>query len=204
MRRFHSILTAGLMSFTLISCAQQVSDKLESTATAPTQDIIVTSSRADSANKAQERRGLARAEMAAQAYAPAPPSLAAPAIIGRERSPYPPYYRDVGRDRFGNKEENGFKIVREEPVSTFSIDVDTDSYAFVRASLNQNVLPQPAAVRPEEMINYFPYDYAAPQSANQPFTANIAVLPSPWTAGRKACRPFFVGWLSAYAYLFGR
>jgi hypothetical protein len=49
------------MSFTLISCAQQVSDKLESTATAPTQDIIVTSSRADSANKAQERRGLARA-----------------------------------------------------------------------------------------------------------------------------------------------
>jgi Ca-activated chloride channel family protein len=152
------------------------------------QDIIVTSSRADGANKPQERRGLARAEAAVNAYAPAPQPLAPPAVMARERSPYPPYYRDVGRDRFANKEENGFKIVREEPVSTFSIDVDTASYAFVRASLNQNVLPQPAAVRPEEMINYFPYDYAAPQSANQPFTTNIAVLPSPWTAGRKLVR----------------
>jgi hypothetical protein len=90
--------------------------------------------------------------------------------MARERSPYPPYYRDVGRDRFANKEENRFKVVREEPVSTFSIDVDSASYAFVRASLAQNVLPQPAAVRPKEMINYFPYDYAAPTSASQPFT----------------------------------
>jgi len=188
MRRFYLILAAGLMSLTLISCAQQVSDKLEATPTAPMQDIIVTSSRADSANKAQEKRGLARAEPTASAHAPSPPSLAAPAIIGRERSLYPPYYRDVGRDRFANKEENRFETVREEPLSTFSIDVDTASYAFVRASLNQNVLPQPAAVRPEEMINYFPYDYAAPESANQPFATNIAVLPSPWTAGRKLVR----------------
>ena len=71
----------------------------------------------------------------------------------------------VGRDRFTGAAENAFKIVREAPVSTFSIDVDTASYSFVRASLNRNVLPQPAAVRVEEMINYFPYDYAAPDDA---------------------------------------
>ena len=68
----------------------------------------------------------------------------------------------VGRDRSTGASENAFKVVREAPVSTFSIDVDTASYSFVRASLNRNVLPQPAAVRTEEMINYFPYDYAAP------------------------------------------
>ncbi|WP_242123783.1 VWA domain-containing protein, partial [Sphingobium sp. Sx8-8] len=123
----------------------------------------------------------------------APPAymLSAPPpapMIAAERQPWPPYYHDVGRDTFANKEENRFQIVKEQPVSTFSIDVDTASYAFVRASLNRNVLPQPAAVRPEEMINYFPYDYAAPRSAAQPFTTHVAVFPSPWTAGRKLVR----------------
>ena len=81
-----------------------------------------------------------------------------------------------------------FKIVREAPVSTFSIDVDTASYSWVRASLNQNVLPQPAAVRTEEMVNYFAYDYAAPKTAAQPFNTNVAVFPSPWSEGRKLVR----------------
>ena len=85
-----------------------------------------------------------------------------------------PPYHDVGRDKFTNFAENAFKIVREAPVSTFSIDVDTASYSWVRASLNQNVLPQPAAVRTEEMINYFPYDYAAaahaPRSRSAPMS----------------------------------
>src|SRR5262249_90329 len=72
--------------------------------------------------------------------------------------------------------------------STFSIDVDTASYSWVRASLNQNVLPQPASVRTEEMINYFPYDYASPTRAQQPFSTNVAVMPSPWARGRKLVR----------------
>jgi Ca-activated chloride channel family protein len=78
--------------------------------------------------------------------------------------------------------------VSEEPVSTFSIDVDTASYAFVRASLNRNVLPQPNAVRTEEMINYFPYQYDVPPSATQPFGTHIDVFPSSWTQGRKLVR----------------
>jgi LPXTG-site transpeptidase (sortase) family protein len=73
-------------------------------------------------------------------------------------------------------------------VSTFSIDVDTASYSWVRASLNQNVLPQPAAVRTEEMVNYFPYDYAPPGSSERPFSTNVAVFPSPWAQGRKLVR----------------
>jgi Ca-activated chloride channel family protein len=95
---------------------------------------------------------------------------------------------DVGRDRFASVVQNGFRIAAEEPVSTFSIDVDTASYAFVRASLARNVLPQQAAVRTEEMINYFPYDYAPPRSAGQPFSSHVAVFPSPWSPGRKLVR----------------
>ena len=105
-----------------------------------------------------------------------------------EPRPYPPYYQDVGRDKFTATDQNAFKIVKEEPVSTFSLDVDTASYSFVRASLNQNTLPQPAAVRTEEMVNYFPYDYAPAPGASQPFSTNVAVFPSPWTPGRKLVR----------------
>ena len=59
--------------------------------------------------------------------------------------------------------ENPFQDVAQNPLSTFSIDVDTASYANVRRFLNQGVLPPPGAVRIEEMVNYFRYDYAAPE-----------------------------------------
>ncbi|WP_257166662.1 VWA domain-containing protein [Bradyrhizobium sp. SRS-191] len=94
----------------------------------------------------------------------------------------------AGRDKFANAPENAFQIARDAPVSTFSIDVDTASYAFVRAQLNRNVLPPAASVRTEELINYFPYDYEAPASADEPFRANVAVFPNPWAEGRKLMR----------------
>ena len=119
--------------------------------------------------------------------APPPPPPPAPAMRQAPGYWMPPY-KDVGRDKFTNFAENAFKIVRETPVSTFSIDVDTASYSWVRASLNQNVLPQPASVRTEEMVNYFTYDYAPPKTTAQPFSTNVAVFPSPWSAGRKLVR----------------
>jgi Ca-activated chloride channel family protein len=91
----------------------------------------------------------------------------------------------IGRDKFTSAQQNGFKDVHESPVSTFSIDVDTASYSFMRASLNRNVLPQPAAVRVEELVNYFPYAYATPVSSSEPFRTTVAVFPSPWSQGRK-------------------
>jgi Ca-activated chloride channel homolog len=111
--------------------------------------------------------------------------LGAPAL-DRVAASRPSYLE--GRDRFASVEQNPFRIAAEEPVSTFSIDVDTASYSFVRASLNRNVLPQPDAVRTEEMVNYFPYDYQAPRSAARPFTTDVDVFPSPWTEGRKLVR----------------
>jgi Ca-activated chloride channel family protein len=89
----------------------------------------------------------------------------------------------VNRDRFTTVEQNGFQAAAEAPVSTFSIDVDTASYAFTRASLNQGVLPQQAAVRTEEMVNYFPYDYA---SRAAPASRSAATSPSSPARGHRA------------------
>jgi Ca-activated chloride channel family protein len=94
-------------------------------------------------------------------------------------------YRDHGRDRFADIETHPIKVAAEQPVSTFSIDVDTSSYAFVRASLNGNVLPQKDAVRIEELINYFPYDYSAPEDRAQPFRSTVSVFPTPWNPATK-------------------
>lgn len=96
-----------------------------------------------------------------------------------------PGYQDIGRDDFETFEENAVKLVSEEPVSTFSADVDTASYSFVRRMLNRGVLPQSDAVRVEEMVNYFDYNYALPTTREQPFMANVAISDAPWAEGRK-------------------
>jgi Ca-activated chloride channel family protein len=92
------------------------------------------------------------------------------------------FHREQGRDRFRDIEPNQVKIAADEPVSTFSIDVDTASYAFLRASLNNNLLPQKDAVRVEELVNYFPYDYPGPADRAEPFRASVSVFPTPWNA----------------------
>lgn len=96
-----------------------------------------------------------------------------------------PGYQEGGRDRFEEFAQNPVKLVSEEPVSTFSADVDTASYSFVRRMLNSGVLPQSDAVRAEEMINYFDYDYPLPVSREEPFEPTVVVTDSPWAAGRK-------------------
>lgn len=191
MPRLSRVAVAGLAALLAMSCAKPATEDV-----AASGDVVVTAKRvdapADLAEVAPPPMIMPTAPAAPPPPAPAAEfmarSSAAPQMAGRiwEPRPLPPPY--VGRDRFETKAENAFKVAREEPVSTFSIDVDTASYSFVRASLNRNVLPQPAAVRTEEMVNYFPYAYARPRSAEQPFTTDVAVMPSPWTAGRKLVR----------------
>jgi Ca-activated chloride channel family protein len=89
-------------------------------------------------------------------------------------------------DQYARINENPFvKAVGGDAVSTFSIDVDTASYAFVRRSLKEGFLPDPDSVRVEEMVNYFPYDWAGPDSAETPFNSTITVMPSPWNEHTK-------------------
>lgn len=87
------------------------------------------------------------------------------------------------RDQYEDVEPNPVKLVSEEPVSTFSIDVDTASYANVRRFLKQGVLPPKDAVRIEELINYFDYSYPQPTDEH-PFSTNVTMIPSPFAEGR--------------------
>jgi Ca-activated chloride channel family protein len=77
--------------------------------------------------------------------------------------------------------ENGFKRVTDAPLSTFSIDVDTASYANVRRFLTEGSLPPADAVRIEELINYFRFDYPAPRDG-RPFSVSTEIGPCPWNA----------------------
>jgi len=85
-------------------------------------------------------------------------------------------------EAFPEADETPLRITADVPVSTFSVDVDTASYAIVRESLMTGSLPQPDAVRVEEMVNYFPYDYPAPDG-DAPFRATVSVGQTPWNAG---------------------
>ncbi|MEM7752359.1 MAG: von Willebrand factor type A domain-containing protein, partial [Pseudomonadota bacterium] len=85
-------------------------------------------------------------------------------------------------EAFASAPENTLKVVTEDPVSTFSIDVDTASYGVVRSSLTAGVLPPRDAVRVEEMVNYFPYAYPAADGPH-PFEPTISVVPTPWNDG---------------------
>jgi Ca-activated chloride channel family protein len=87
---------------------------------------------------------------------------------------------ELDTESFANDTPNPLKITTEEPVSTFSIDVDTAAYSLIRSSLTAGQLPPADAVRIEEMINYFPYAYPAPDG--QPFQPTINVFKTPWNA----------------------
>ena len=90
---------------------------------------------------------------------------------------------EANTEAFPEAEQNPLKITAEDPVSTFSIDVDTASYAVVRSSIMAGQLPPRDAVRIEEMINYFPYDYPAPDAGEAPFKPTVTVMPTPWNQG---------------------
>lgn len=91
----------------------------------------------------------------------------------------------VDTERYPDATSNPIKQVADEPVSTFSIDVDTASYANVRRFLNDGYLPPRDAVRVEELINYFDYGYELPASLDTPFAVHATLAPSPWAPGKE-------------------
>ena len=91
---------------------------------------------------------------------------------------------DFNTESYDRVDENSFKDVLSKPLSTFSIDVDTASYANVRRFLTGGTLPPPDAVRIEEMINYFSYDYPQP-TGKDPFSFTTELSNAPWNQGNK-------------------
>ena len=103
-------------------------------------------------------------------------------------APSPSIYGTEGNtENYQKTETNSVKSVGQAPVSTFSIDVDTGSYTNVRRFLNEGNLPPKDAVRIEEMVNYFDYQYPNPIGIH-PFSVNIETVDSPWQANAKVIR----------------
>ncbi|MEO6172374.1 MAG: von Willebrand factor type A domain-containing protein, partial [Arenimonas sp.] len=85
-------------------------------------------------------------------------------------------------EKYKNFNDNPIFLTAENPVSTFSIDVDTGSYSNVRRMLNSGTRPPADSVRAEEIINYFDFAYAPPNTRRQPFSVNTEIAAAPWNA----------------------
>jgi len=94
------------------------------------------------------------------------------------------YYEEPNTEEYQKIQENAFKLAINEPLSTFSIDVDNASYTNVRRFLNDNMMPTPDAVRIEEMINYFDYNYENP-TGKHPFSITTELGNCPWNSENK-------------------
>jgi len=92
------------------------------------------------------------------------------------------------RENYQHFENQQVTRVASNPVSTFSIDVDTGAYTNMRRWLNQGQLPPEDAVRVEEFINYFNYDYPIPRNTQTPFQVNTEIAPAPWNANTRLLR----------------
>jgi len=170
-------------------CAQKYAETKPEPAAEP-QAQPIAANEADALLERIEVSGsrLRRSELRTQEYSrdqySAMPSPAAPPagfIGGVAQMPMP---SPANTERYAEFTDNGIVRTAENPVSTFSIDVDTGSYSNVRRMLAQGQLPPKDAVRVEEMINYFDYGYAGPASRKQPFQVTTELAPAPWNGKR--------------------
>ncbi|AEH12916.1 vWA domain-containing protein [Shewanella baltica] len=127
-----------------------------------------------------EMRDAAKVEMARVA---APMQMSSNgAVMGMSIAPMPRDYAAIplAQNKFEQQVQNGIMVAGEIPVSTFSIDVDTGSYATLRRMLREGRLPEKGTVRVEEMLNYFAYDYPLPAKNAAPFSVTTELAPSPY------------------------
>jgi Ca-activated chloride channel family protein len=190
MTRTQAFFLTAVSALALAACASSETDEASrqdgraaasSGPTEPGRDqVVVSGSR------------LAQDGSTAQQYAYAPPAPPPPVVMAAPKMAAPGTAvvaqlmpGDINRENYEDVGINGVKVVAKEPVSTFSIDVDTASYTNVRRMLNAGHLPPKDAVRIEEMINYFDYGYDLPKSKATPFETTVKVVPSPWSEGRQ-------------------
>lgn len=161
----HGVLISAIL---LTACAGQQAPKSDSTAAAAPPGVPP-SVQYDAVKADQLRRSMAAGEIAVDTSALHGPFV--PCCV---------QFPTVDTERYQHLEDNPVRRAAEHPVSTFSIDVDTGSYANVRRFLNQGRLPPQDAVRVEELINYFDYQYPAPKSRETPFAVTTELAPAPW------------------------
>lgn len=134
----------------------------------------------EASQRQAEMRDAAKVEMARVA---APMQMSSNgAVMGMSIAPMPRDYAVIplAQNKFEQQVQNGIMVAGEIPVSTFSIDVDTGSYATLRRMLREGRLPEKGIVRVEEMLNYFAYDYPLPAKNAAPFSVTTELAPSPY------------------------
>ncbi|HEX5843095.1 MAG TPA: VWA domain-containing protein [Pseudomonas sp.] len=196
-------LLAGFTAGVLISlgaCSASNPDA-EVTAAKPAEPTVLADKKVGEAERAELHEQLAApasasAELARKSeafgalgkpsVAYAPTSMPTPMPI-MQADALPPGYRDENREQYQKLADNPVHAVVETPVSTFSIDVDTGSYANVRRFLNGGQLPPQDAVRLEELVNYFPYAYPLPKG-DAPFGINTELAATPWNPQTRLLR----------------
>jgi Ca-activated chloride channel family protein len=144
------------------------------------------------------RRGLAARKAAGRSrlaepsadYAPSLASpLGTPAAVAYDREVLPARPEAGAGDTYAKIQENAFRAVAKEPLSTFSLDVDNASYSNVRRFLNEGQLPPRDAVRVEEMLNYFHYQLPAPPAtSSDPVRISAELSECPWAPGHQLAR----------------
>jgi Ca-activated chloride channel family protein len=157
------------------------------TSRAQLDSVVVTGSNLAAA---KARRAPAEAKMAMPTVAPAPMGNAG--MVNEGYAAYAPpadatmiAAQPANTEKYEEHADNPVHRASEDPVSTFSIDVDTGSYSNVRRMLRDGVRPPADAVRAEEMINYFSYGHPAPASLDTPFRVTTELSPAPWNGKRQ-------------------
>ncbi len=116
------------------------------------------------------------------------------ATLHKRALPHPHSPASVDRERYAEFESHGVTTVVSQPVSTFSIDVDTGSYSNVRRMLQEGRLPVKDAVRVEELVNYFAYNDPQPDGKAVPFRVTTSMAPTPWNADTRLLRIALRAW----------
>jgi Ca-activated chloride channel family protein len=177
-------LTATLAGFTAVVTQATVTGRLETTVAfamhigSLAETITVTGHTPVMDAQSSMRSVIVGGKAAARAIAGAgfvgaPPAVQSPMEFDRRT-------RERGNtESYEHVDDNPFKHVANDPLSTFSVDVDTASYANVRRFLNDGRLPEPGVVRVEEMINYFRLPYASP-AGDEPFAITTELSECPW------------------------
>ncbi len=174
---------AELANIDILSEAAPVADAAAAAARDDVDKVVVTGSRLSQPQQEAAKRAVGTIS-GGHAFAPvAPPPPPAPIMI----APYEamPMEAFANTEKYETHDDNPVRRASEEPISTFSIDVDTGSYANVRSLLRNGQRPPADAVRAEEMINYFDYGHAAPTSLNAPFRVTTELAPAPWNGKRQ-------------------
>jgi len=183
MKAFTSPIALSIIcinSVLLLACSSvetSESDKKSRTASQPALNSQLQQRKAIEAKQLYPSQEVAQAQVMTDATTKS-------VMRAKQRSPvlaqYPAQYQQDNRENYQHFSDNDILRTADTPVSTFSVDVDSGAYSNVRRFLNQGQLPRKDAVRAEELINYFSYDYAYPENKNQPFTINTEIAPTPW------------------------